>query len=1314
MKSFSLIKTNVGLTSNVKISIDNSGNLHLDTIESNSVLSDSNFKKFAINQNSNYSENLQSFYNGLSTENVFFVTNSDDKTIMQDSFDEQLDDMYISGAKNITENKFYEEDYEYFAPLYVSKTGLPKYFMIFRLDGPGTITLTSENFKELFLNKLKCVKLIDLTTKTQLGKWLYSNITTNDSFPPCGFEIDFRDLEFSYWHGIDYTKGIWTKNPYYFNDILEFENTFHDLEKFIYDGFKNNNLIYPNILNLNFLFNDTPATPTSLRNWSINRYAGFYLDEMIYSKSFTTLLLSEVTSDAEIIDGNILTSTFNKPFTDATLKQKQIFIEIEGFIYEVINIPVTIAGFETNRWKILSNIDLTGKESLINKNVVTIDSNNKISYINGDSFIIEDFDTADVWVVQIGDKYHTIQYTDGDYYIYTDYAFTVNSSYLNYYINYPDSNYNTTVDLTTGNYWTASNVVTNNTGKINPVSFPIFKLKFTDIKYFDETIVETKFANHQYELENSVTQSDEPKMYMTDLSNEYFPKPKVEFVVDNKVTSVPASSHYAANNELFRLITDGTNTLNLNNLWNKNSISVKWGFKNSLSTNEYPYYLNNSFNAEIFNKSANSLLTYPDRTNRNLEYFYTINSSTASWFFHSLHIEEIQNNSIVQDYNFDINQYLNKSYDYFSIFFDRKVYRNNSSIIENISKYSQFNTGDSDTSNITLFNGLKIKAFDVSSIKFSDGLINKINTFNNNTYDDYKFSILLSKNNWTIETDTSNQNILSYTYSTNALQWTIIDTWKLQKEYDAGSIVNYDEILFIALTNSFIQDPTYNPSNSSDWTYSSVNTLFFSPLNTYTTYAGGGTLSNIVYNSGEYYINNGVFLGPNNTFFIPGTIYATGSVIIYQNNVWESTTYPNIYLPTQNFSWQDSLGNSYKYWNQIDFEDSFGSPTTQWDLVRLWDSNSVYFPNSIVVYNNILYYANSVTTIAINPDTTTDWTEMYSFVANTNTIYNSTPDDNNLIFYNNKYYLCTSNLSNSSMDNGIYVFINNVFKNIFINIYINDNTLSNLSNADRDNLYNDLYTSLTANNFINAINDVQGNYGFINKIKYIIINQNSTKVYDFDQVNSFVNLPTILTIDFPDSFNSRLHSLVKTSVTLTPNQLKPTLALNVSQIPTFSKRNYYNSIALANTISKNAIDANVIPNISEIRNEIYNNLYRHSGFYDPIFIDIDIFKKGLTYSTNTIFDTSLTNFGIAKEVILSKVNRNGSQLKLKNTPSLKSIYPMLDEFGYTAKDFFIFKSNWDIEYYYECLPVVISTISDNIVDTPVIYKPIQLPPKNVS
>lgn len=65
------------------------------------------------------------------------------------------------------------------------------------------------------------------------------------------------------------------------------------------------------------------------------------------------------------------------------------------------------------------------------------------------------------------------------------------------------------------------------------------------------------------------------------------------------------------------------------------------------------------------------------------------------------------------------------------------------------------------------------------------------------------------------------------------------------------------------------------------------------------------------------------------------------------------------------------------------------------------------------------------------------------------------------------------------------------------------------------------------------------------------------------------------------------------------------------------------------------------------------------------------------------FDTTLTDFGMMKERKVRKVNRNKNVLKLSVFKDVDSIYPMVDEFGYTFADFFIFKSSWDLEYYLE-------------------------------
>jgi hypothetical protein len=100
-------------------------------------------------------------------------------------------------------------------------------------------------------------------------------------------------------------------------------------------------------------------------------------------------------------------------------------------------------------------------------------------------------------------------------------------------------------------------------------------------------------------------------------------------------------------------------------------------------------------------------------------------------------------------------------------------------------------------------------------------------------------------------------------------------------------------------------------------------------------------------------------------------------------------------------------------------------------------------------------------------------------------------------------------------------------------------------------------------------------------------------------------------------------------------------------------------------------------------------LYRHNGSYSPIFKEIQLFKHNTIDKEyeNFKFDIDLTDFGMTGEQIISKVNRTGSQLKLKNSLKYKSIYPMLDEIGYHVVKRFIFKSSWDFDYYFECFPV---------------------------
>ena len=63
--SFGVLRTNPKLTTNVKLVVNSMGSLYMDSMEANSALSNTSFKKVPINPNGAYSLDISKFYNEL-------------------------------------------------------------------------------------------------------------------------------------------------------------------------------------------------------------------------------------------------------------------------------------------------------------------------------------------------------------------------------------------------------------------------------------------------------------------------------------------------------------------------------------------------------------------------------------------------------------------------------------------------------------------------------------------------------------------------------------------------------------------------------------------------------------------------------------------------------------------------------------------------------------------------------------------------------------------------------------------------------------------------------------------------------------------------------------------------------------------------------------------------------------------------------------------------------------------------------------------------------------------------------------------------
>ena len=218
MKSFAILRTNAGLTTNVKVVVESDYSLSLDSIDSTPELSVTKLKKMGFNKKNYFDELIPYFFKGFPVDTAFAIKYENDSESMTNNFASQYDEIYQYGARNIVSNKDYKEEFEYFAPLHISKGNLPKYFIIFRVDGSGMIKLDRHNIKDEIFNNFKTVKLFDMTKSTNLGEWIDKNFITNEYFPTTSVEINFDKMEFSQWNGIDYESGGYTAKSLFLDD----------------------------------------------------------------------------------------------------------------------------------------------------------------------------------------------------------------------------------------------------------------------------------------------------------------------------------------------------------------------------------------------------------------------------------------------------------------------------------------------------------------------------------------------------------------------------------------------------------------------------------------------------------------------------------------------------------------------------------------------------------------------------------------------------------------------------------------------------------------------------------------------------------------------------------------------------------------------------------------------------------------------------------------------------------------------------------------------------------------------------------------
>lgn len=346
--SFGLLSTNPLLTGNIKLcAIENKNgqNLYIDTIKcDNKNLSLYKYRKQHVTTNGNYAKDLNRIFrdvdfSDLTYERDAFALSS----AKNSSYSEMYNTMYEFGVTH-NNDTLYDENHSVFAPLYLGhNTNNIKLFCVFRSDD---LTSSYENLNDL-LKKSQCVKLFDLSEKTMIGEYIrnYVNFINNSySTDEIIFntqyylhkdETDSSDYFYDI-YGIDINTGSILKkneNIYNFNMILsDTTKDDKDIEQFLTRSFVRNSVLYPRILNFEFMFDDDAD------DFRPYRYFGLYFNTFPIQKYYGSL--KNITSYQNILLKDDKSEDYIEDYKDMFENGKKMVVSINEPV-EILNVDNT-------------------------------------------------------------------------------------------------------------------------------------------------------------------------------------------------------------------------------------------------------------------------------------------------------------------------------------------------------------------------------------------------------------------------------------------------------------------------------------------------------------------------------------------------------------------------------------------------------------------------------------------------------------------------------------------------------------------------------------------------------------------------------------------------------------------------------------------------------------------------------------------------------------------------------------------------------------------------------------------------------------
>jgi hypothetical protein len=223
--SFGVLRANPRISGNVKITVDSSNGIWLNSIDSNPEMSNSAYKGFRISTDSSFDKDIYRFFKEGKTppQSVFGLIGENDPV------QNQINDLsgvynffYSSGVSPLISDR-YTEDFTYLAPLWIGDD-IPDYFVIFKVNDPIDYTYQIP-VTTLEVGKIYKV-LQDSTVNTNDPSYLPYKVSSGTSTYVDGNVFTATSLSFNVVQGSG--SVILLDALYNLNSVEDSENHFYD------------------------------------------------------------------------------------------------------------------------------------------------------------------------------------------------------------------------------------------------------------------------------------------------------------------------------------------------------------------------------------------------------------------------------------------------------------------------------------------------------------------------------------------------------------------------------------------------------------------------------------------------------------------------------------------------------------------------------------------------------------------------------------------------------------------------------------------------------------------------------------------------------------------------------------------------------------------------------------------------------------------------------------------------------------------------------------------------------------------------------